>query len=83
MYDVCKQNFIKVTYVYVFLSARCIYIYQLGAKNIEEYDFEIGIDIPKPPIDQMGTWTVKLGNGKRLQISGVVVMSWKILRIDL
>lgn len=59
------------------------FVYGLGAKNIEAYDFEIGIDIPKPPIDQMGTYTVKLENGKRLQISGAVVMSWKIIRIDL
>jgi ubiquinone/menaquinone biosynthesis C-methylase UbiE len=59
------------------------FVYGLGAKNIETYDFEIDIDIPKPPIDQMGTYTVKLENGKRLQISGAVVMSWKIIRIDL
>ena len=32
MYDVCKQNLIKVTYVCVFLSARCIYIYQIGIR---------------------------------------------------
>ena len=55
----------------------------LGAKNIEVYDFDIGIDIPKPSIDQMGTYTVKLDNGKRLQISGAVVMLWKVIRIDL
>ena len=59
------------------------FVYGLGVKNIEAYDFEIGIDIPKPTIDQMGTYTVKLDNGKRLQISGAVVMLWKILRIDL
>lgn len=59
------------------------FIYNLGAKSIEAYDFEIGIDIPRPPIDQMGTHTLKLENGKRLQISGAVVMSWKIIRIDL
>ena len=59
------------------------FVYGLGAKNIEVHDFEIGIDIPKPPKDQMGTYTVRLENGKRLQISGAVVMSWKIIRIDL
>ncbi len=56
---------------------------KLGAKNVEAHDFKIGIDIPKPPIDKMGTYTQKLTNGKRLQISGAVVMSWKIIRIDL
>lgn len=59
------------------------FVYGLGAKNIEAYDFEIGVDIPRSAIDQMGTYTVKLENGKRLQISGAVVMLWKIIRIDL
>jgi hypothetical protein len=40
-------------------------------------------DIPKPPIDEMGTYTEKLENNKRIQISGAIVMSWKIIRIDL
>ena len=59
------------------------FIYSLGAKNIEAYDFEIGVDVPKPPIDQMGTYTLRLENGRRLQISGAVVMFWKVIRIDL
>ena len=59
------------------------FVYSLGAKNIEAYDFEIGIDVPKPPIDQMGTYTLRLENGRRLQISGAVVMFWKVIRIDL
>jgi len=59
------------------------FVYGLGAKNVEIYDFDIGIDIPRGSIDQMGTYTVKLENGKRVQISGAIVMSWKIVRIDL
>lgn len=59
------------------------FVYGLGVKNIEAYNFEIDIDIPKPLLDQMGTYTVKLASGKRLQISGAVVMLWKIIRIDL
>lgn len=59
------------------------YLYGLGVKEVKGYDFEIGIDLPKPPPDQMGTHTVKLDDGKRLQISGAVVMSWKVVRIDL
>jgi hypothetical protein len=31
----------------------------------------------------MGTYTEKLENNKRIQISGAIVMSWKIIRIDL
>ena len=47
------------------------------------YDFDIGVDIEKPPVDFMGTYTEKLENGKRIQISGAVLMSWKIIRIDI
>jgi len=59
------------------------FVFGLGVKNIKVYDFDMNIDIPKPPVDQMGTYTVKLENSKRLQISGAVVMTWKIIRIDL
>ena len=59
------------------------FVLGLGAKNVEAYDFDISIDIPKPPIDQMISYTEKLSNGKRLQLSGAVVLYWKIIRIDL
>lgn len=59
------------------------FVLGLGAKNIKVYDFDIDIDVPKPPIDQMGTYTVTLENSKRLQISGAVVMYWKVIQIDL
>lgn len=59
------------------------YAYELGAKNVEVYDFDINIDLPKPSIDKMISYTEKLENGKRLQISGAVILYWKIIRIDL
>ncbi len=59
------------------------YAFELGAKNIEVYDFEIEKDIEKPPIDQLGGYTIKLENNKRLQISGAILLPWKIIRIDL
>jgi ubiquinone/menaquinone biosynthesis C-methylase UbiE len=58
------------------------FLYKLGAKNIEVYDFDIEIDIPKPPLDQLISYTEKLENGKRLQISGAMLLPWKIIRID-
>lgn len=55
-----------------------------GAKDVVGFDFHIGIDIPKPAdLDRMGTYTVKLDSGERLQVSGALLMPWKILRIDL
>ena len=59
------------------------FVYELGAKNIEVYNFDIDIDIPKPPLDQLVSYTEKLENGKRLQISGAMLLPWKIIRIDL
>lgn len=59
------------------------FVMDLGAKNIEVFNFDIGIDLPKGPIDKMSTYTMKLENGERLQISGIVLMNWKWIRIDL
>jgi ubiquinone/menaquinone biosynthesis C-methylase UbiE len=59
------------------------FVYELGAKNVKSYDFHIKKDLQKPPRDQMGTYTLLLKNGSRLQASGAVLMLWKIIRIDL
>jgi ubiquinone/menaquinone biosynthesis C-methylase UbiE len=55
-----------------------------GAKDVVGFDFNIGIDLPRPANpDRMGTYTVQLTSGDRLQISGALLMPWKIVRIDL
>lgn len=59
------------------------FVFELGVKNVESYDFDISVDLPKPQIDQMVSYTKKLEDGKRLQLSGAVVLYWKIIRIDL
>ena len=59
------------------------FLSKLGAKNVEVHDFDIDLDLVKPPIDQMGTYTQRLDDGKRLQISETVIMNWKIIQIDL
>jgi hypothetical protein len=38
--------------------------------------FEMDIDLPKPEHTLMGTYTKTLPNGKRLQISGPLLMNW-------
>jgi SAM-dependent methyltransferase len=38
--------------------------------------FEIDVDLPKPASNVMGTYTVRLEDGKRLQISGPLLMNW-------
>ena len=59
------------------------FLYDLGAKKVVIHDFKITKNLPKPPVDYMGTYTETLQNGEKLQISGTIVMSWKIIRIDL
>jgi SAM-dependent methyltransferase len=54
----------------------------LGVEEVHATDFHIGIDLPRPPVDQMGTYTVRMDDGHRLQLSGVVLMAWKVIRID-
>jgi len=55
-----------------------------GASDVKGFDFNIGIDLPRPTeIDRMGTYTERLASGRRLQISGALLMPWKIIRIDL
>jgi ubiquinone/menaquinone biosynthesis C-methylase UbiE len=59
------------------------FLYDLGAKSVKSFNFNIDIDLPKPPIDHMGTYTMKLDDGKRIQVSGPIMMLWKIIQIDL
>jgi SAM-dependent methyltransferase len=55
-----------------------------GARDVVCFDFQIGIDLPKPETqDRMGTYTLKLESGERLQVSGALLLPWKIVRIDL
>jgi len=57
---------------------------QRGAKDVVGFNFNIDIDLPRPANpDRMGTYTVRLQSGERLQISGALLMPWKIVRIDL
>jgi ubiquinone/menaquinone biosynthesis C-methylase UbiE len=54
-----------------------------GAKHIEVEDFHLSIDVPRGDKDHMGTYTILLADGTRLQMSGAVPMLWKLIRIDL
>jgi len=57
---------------------------QNGAKRVIDHGFSIEIDLPKPENpDLMGTYTVRQSNGDRLQVSGALMMPWKIVQIDI
>ncbi|HPA47194.1 MAG TPA: class I SAM-dependent methyltransferase [bacterium] len=50
-----------------------------GYPVFQSMPFEIDIDLPKRNDGGMGTYTEKLENGKRLQISGPLIVSWYFL----
>jgi SAM-dependent methyltransferase len=47
-----------------------------GYSRFNYIPFEIDIDLPKPKTKGMGTYTERLANGKRIQISGPLLMNW-------
>jgi ubiquinone/menaquinone biosynthesis C-methylase UbiE len=54
-----------------------------GAKEIISKDFVIDVDLEPPMSKLMGTYTVKLADQSRLQLSGPLLMPWKFIAIKL
>lgn len=52
------------------------YMAEQGFDEFHYEPFHIDIDLPKPSSSGMGTYTVKLDTGQRLQMSGPLVMNW-------
>lgn len=52
------------------------YCRQLGVTEIVAEPFEIDLDIPRPDHGGMGTWTERMADGRRLQLSGPLTMPW-------
>lgn len=50
-----------------------------GYQNFQACEFEIDIDLPAPQSKYMSTYTEKLVSGKRLQISGPLLMPWHFI----
>ena len=49
---------------------------ELGYTQFDFVPFQIDIDLARPASHGMGTYTEKLGDGRRLQISGPLLMPW-------
>ena len=47
-----------------------------GAREIVAEPFEIDIDLPRPDHGGMGSWTQRTADGRRLQLSGPLLMPW-------
>ena len=52
---------------------------QHGYRIFKYTPFEMDVDLPKPEHSHMGTYTMLLSNGKRLQISGPLLMNWHFI----
>lgn len=50
-----------------------------GYGAVTTMPFEIGIDLPRPPDGVLGTYTETTTDGRRLQISGALLMNWRFL----
>lgn len=55
----------------------------LGARKVLWRDFDISVNLEPPTAKGLGTYTVSLANGKRLQFSGCVFMPWKFVGIQM
>lgn len=58
------------------------YLAELGYSEIRSAPFEIDIDLPKPVHQGKGTYTEKLQDGHRLQISGPLLMPWHFIAAE-
>lgn len=55
-----------------------------GAREVICHDFDIEIDLPNRGLpDRMGTFTLRLDTGRRLQVSGALLLPWKIIEIHI
>jgi ubiquinone/menaquinone biosynthesis C-methylase UbiE len=55
------------------------FLAQKGYRIFKYTPFEIDTDLPKPKHTHMQTYTETLQNGKRLQISGPILMNWHFI----
>jgi ubiquinone/menaquinone biosynthesis C-methylase UbiE len=71
-----KNSFRTISYNTYSLPRIENFFFERGYKIFKYFPFEIDIDISKPEDLYMQTYTQKLPDGKRLQISGPLLMNW-------
>jgi ubiquinone/menaquinone biosynthesis C-methylase UbiE len=75
-YNTTLQPYIESFYNVYSLPVVKTFLSEIGYSNFRSTPFEIDIDLPKPDTKGMGTYTEKLQNEHRLQISGPLLMPW-------
>lgn len=58
------------------------YFENLGYKKFDYKEFEMDIDLPQTNKMGRGTYTIKTEQGKRLQISGGMMMPWYFVFVE-
>ncbi|TVQ51266.1 MAG: class I SAM-dependent methyltransferase [Saprospirales bacterium] len=72
-----KKNSFKTSFYNVYSLPRLEYFFKKkGYKSFKSQPFVIDIDLPKPDHTLMHTYTKKLENGERIQISGPLLLNW-------
>lgn len=69
MYQECYYN------IYSLNKVRELFA-NLGYTEFKYKRFDIDVDLPKPEKAELGTYTEKLENGRRIQISGGLMLPW-------
>lgn len=73
-----EQIFYNNIYCLERFSAECK---RHGAASVEAVDFEMDRDLPRPTHRHMGTYTERLADGRRIQLSGPLLMPWKFVTV--
>lgn len=72
-----KKNSNRTSFYNIYSLPRIeFFLSENGYKTFKYIPFEIDMDLPQPDHMKMQTYTKKLINGKRLQISGPILMNW-------
>ena len=71
-----KNSFRTISYNIFSLPRIENFFFKKGFRIFKYCPFEIDIDLPKPEHSYMQTYTQQLIDGKRLQISGPLLMNW-------
>lgn len=58
------------------------YLAERGYGNFQYVPFEMDIDLEKPDHGGMGTYTRKLEDGRRIQLSGPLLMPWYFIAVN-
>ena len=77
-FDLTQKGYVKRALFYNTYSLPLVrqYLFDRGYKQFKQLRFEIPIDLPRSIDVRMQTYTEKTTDGRRLQISGPLLMNW-------